>query len=89
MLVCSKREVKRVADLTDDETVDLWLIAKKLGRQLESYHKASSLTFCIQVRQLKETLTMCFFISANFYSLILLIKYNCLRLTCYHATTIF
>ncbi|KAL2990565.1 hypothetical protein AAZX31_11G209800 [Glycine max] len=31
-----------------DETVDLWLIAKKLGRQLESYHKASSLTFCIQ-----------------------------------------
>ncbi|RZB81056.1 Bifunctional bis(5'-adenosyl)-triphosphatase/adenylylsulfatase FHIT [Glycine soja] len=48
VLVCSKREVKRVADLTDDETVDLWLIAKKLGRQLESYHKASSLTFCIQ-----------------------------------------
>ncbi|KAL2597829.1 hypothetical protein AAZV13_11G186800 [Glycine max] len=34
--------------VTDDETVDLWLIAKKLGRQLESYHKASSLTFCIQ-----------------------------------------
>nr|ACU16812.1 unknown [Glycine max] len=48
VLVCSKREVKHVADLTDDETVDLWLIAKKLGRQLESYHKASSLTFCIQ-----------------------------------------
>ncbi|XP_020203679.1 bifunctional bis(5'-adenosyl)-triphosphatase/adenylylsulfatase FHIT isoform X2 [Cajanus cajan] len=27
---------------------DLWRIAKKLGRQLESFHKASSLTFCIQ-----------------------------------------
>ncbi|KAH1153240.1 hypothetical protein GLYMA_18G049000v4 [Glycine max] len=42
------REVKRVADLTDDETIDLWRIAKKLGRQLESYHKASSLSFGIQ-----------------------------------------
>ncbi|KAH1196852.1 hypothetical protein AAZV13_18G046200 [Glycine max] len=40
--------VKRVADLTDDETIDLWRIAKKLGRQLESYHKASSLSFGIQ-----------------------------------------
>ncbi|XP_006602046.1 bifunctional bis(5'-adenosyl)-triphosphatase/adenylylsulfatase FHIT-like [Glycine soja] len=48
VLVCSKREVKRVADLTDDETIDLWRIAKKLGRQLESYHKASSLSFGIQ-----------------------------------------
>ncbi|TKY47276.1 Nitrilase and fragile histidine triad fusion protein NitFhit [Spatholobus suberectus] len=26
-----------------------WRIAKKLGGQLESYHKASSLTFCIQL----------------------------------------
>nr|KYP38764.1 Bis(5'-adenosyl)-triphosphatase [Cajanus cajan] len=40
--------VKRVADLTDDETIDLWSIAKKLGRQLESFHKASSLRFGIQ-----------------------------------------
>nr|KYP38763.1 Bis(5'-adenosyl)-triphosphatase [Cajanus cajan] len=47
-LVCPKRKVKRVADLTDVETIDLWRIAKKLGRQLESFHKASSLTFCIQ-----------------------------------------
>lgn len=69
MLVCSKREVKRVADLTDDETIDLWRIAKKLGRQLESYHKASSLSFGIQVRQLKKTLTMCFFVSTKFYRL--------------------
>ncbi|XP_052735235.1 bifunctional bis(5'-adenosyl)-triphosphatase/adenylylsulfatase FHIT-like [Vigna angularis] len=48
VLVCPKREVKRVADITDEENIDLWYIAKKLGRQLESYHKASSLTFCIQ-----------------------------------------
>ncbi|KAL2955802.1 hypothetical protein AAZX31_18G049000 [Glycine max] len=34
--------------VTDDETIDLWRIAKKLGRQLESYHKASSLSFGIQ-----------------------------------------
>lgn len=59
MLVCPKREVKRVADLTADENIDLWNIAQKLGRQLESYHKASSLTFCIQVRQLIKSL-LCF-----------------------------
>ncbi|KAI6703069.1 hypothetical protein NL676_012205 [Syzygium grande] len=31
-----------------DETTDLWLTAKKVGGQLEHYHKASSLTFTIQ-----------------------------------------
>ncbi|KAF7831202.1 bifunctional bis(5'-adenosyl)-triphosphatase/adenylylsulfatase FHIT-like [Senna tora] len=48
VLVCPKREVKRVADLTADETCDLWLSAQKIGRLLESYHNASSLTFGIQ-----------------------------------------
>ncbi|KAJ0985350.1 hypothetical protein J5N97_003706 [Dioscorea zingiberensis] len=42
------REVKRFLDLTVDETTDLWLTAKKIGGQLENYHKASSLTFTIQ-----------------------------------------
>ncbi|WJX31139.1 bis(5'-adenosyl)-triphosphatase [Trifolium repens] len=42
------REVKRFVDLTADETSDLWLTAQKVGRQLESYHKASSLTLAIQ-----------------------------------------
>jgi len=57
--------VKRVTDLTDEETIDLWYIAKRLGRQLENYHKASSLTFCLQVRQLKKTLTMRFLVSTK------------------------
>lgn len=48
MLICPKREVKRVADLTADEMTELWMIAQKVGRQLESFHKASSLTFVIQ-----------------------------------------
>ncbi|OIT01106.1 bifunctional bis(5'-adenosyl)-triphosphataseadenylylsulfatase fhit [Nicotiana attenuata] len=48
VLVCPRREVKRFADLTADETSDLWLTAQKVGKQLESYHKASSLTFAIQ-----------------------------------------
>ncbi|KEH34542.1 bis(5-adenosyl)-triphosphatase-like protein [Medicago truncatula] len=48
LMLIKKREVKRVADLTDDENVELWRIAHKLGRQLESYHNATSLTFCIQ-----------------------------------------
>ncbi|KAL7081862.1 hypothetical protein ACP275_14G064900 [Erythranthe tilingii] len=42
------RDVKRFIDLTTDETSDLWLTAQKIGRQLETYHKASSLTFAIQ-----------------------------------------
>ncbi|KAI5568136.1 hypothetical protein BDE02_13G138700 [Populus trichocarpa] len=31
-----------------DETSDLWLTAKKVGRQLESFYMATSLTFTIQ-----------------------------------------
>ncbi|KAK4838852.1 hypothetical protein QYF36_016984 [Acer negundo] len=48
VLVCPRREVKRFVDLTADETSDLWLSAQKVGKQLECYHKASSLTFSIQ-----------------------------------------
>ncbi|XP_019439571.1 PREDICTED: bifunctional bis(5'-adenosyl)-triphosphatase/adenylylsulfatase FHIT-like [Lupinus angustifolius] len=48
VLICPKREVKRVADLTAEEITEMWIIAQKLGRKLESYHKASSLTFVIQ-----------------------------------------
>ncbi|WOG86012.1 hypothetical protein DCAR_0105215 [Daucus carota subsp. sativus] len=40
--------VKRFVDLTGDETSDLWIVAQKVGKQLEYYHKASSLTFAIQ-----------------------------------------
>ncbi|XP_062197797.1 bifunctional bis(5'-adenosyl)-triphosphatase/adenylylsulfatase FHIT [Phragmites australis] len=48
VLVCPKREVKRFADLSSDETSDLWATAKEVGARLEQYHKASSLTFAIQ-----------------------------------------
>uniref|UniRef100_A0A0E0MBU0 HIT domain-containing protein n=1 Tax=Oryza punctata TaxID=4537 RepID=A0A0E0MBU0_ORYPU len=46
--VCPKREVKRFADLSSDETSDLWVTAKEIGVRLEQYHKASSLTFAVQ-----------------------------------------
>ncbi|KAE8816581.1 Bis(5'-adenosyl)-triphosphatase [Hordeum vulgare] len=42
------REVKRFADLSSDETGDLWVIAKEVGAKLEQYHKASSIAFAIQ-----------------------------------------
>uniref|UniRef100_A0A453HQ50 HIT domain-containing protein n=2 Tax=Aegilops tauschii subsp. strangulata TaxID=200361 RepID=A0A453HQ50_AEGTS len=48
VLVCPKREVKRFADLSSDETSDLWVTAKEVGAKLEQYHKASSITFAIQ-----------------------------------------
>ncbi|KAL1537495.1 bis(5'-adenosyl)-triphosphatase [Salvia divinorum] len=47
-LLLKRRDVKRFIDLTGDETSDLWLTAQKIGRQLESYHKATSLTLAIQ-----------------------------------------
>ncbi|KAF3659435.1 Bis(5'-adenosyl)-triphosphatase [Capsicum annuum] len=46
--IIMRREIQRFAELTTDETSDLWLTAQKVGKQLESYHKASSLTFAIQ-----------------------------------------
>lgn len=46
--MCPKREVKRFADLSTDETIDLWVTAKEVGVRLEQYHQASSLTFTIQ-----------------------------------------
>ncbi|CAN1346187.1 Bifunctional bis(5'-adenosyl)-triphosphatase/adenylylsulfatase FHIT [Linum perenne] len=49
VIVCLKREVKRFGDLTAAETGGLWLTAQKVGSQLESFHKATSLTFAIQV----------------------------------------
>lgn len=49
MLVCPRRDAVRFGDLTADETRDLWLTAQTVGTQLESYHKASSLAFAIQV----------------------------------------
>ncbi|KAJ0770480.1 putative histidine triad (HIT) protein [Helianthus annuus] len=48
VLVCPRREVKRFVDLTPEETSDLWISAQKVGKQLEKYHRASSLTFAIQ-----------------------------------------
>jgi bis(5'-adenosyl)-triphosphatase len=48
--VCPKRGAKRFADLSSDETSDLWITAKEVGARLEQYHKASSLTSSIQVR---------------------------------------
>ncbi|KAK6933942.1 Protein of unknown function DUF247, plant [Dillenia turbinata] len=47
-LTSLRREVKCFVDLTDEETSDMWLTARKVGSQLENYHKASSLTFSIQ-----------------------------------------
>ncbi|KAK8661413.1 hypothetical protein V6N13_091018 [Hibiscus sabdariffa] len=48
VLVCPRREVKRFADLTVEETQDLWLTAQRIGGGIERFHKASSLTFTIQ-----------------------------------------
>uniref|UniRef100_A0A0E0RD16 HIT domain-containing protein n=1 Tax=Oryza rufipogon TaxID=4529 RepID=A0A0E0RD16_ORYRU len=40
--------VKLFADLSPDETRDLWIMAKDIGVRVEQYQRASSLTFTIQ-----------------------------------------
>ncbi|KAK1412705.1 hypothetical protein QVD17_34167 [Tagetes erecta] len=50
------REVKRFVDLTNEETIDLWISVKKIAKQLENYHKASSLTFTIQIDEKEKEL---------------------------------
>ncbi|GER54994.1 bis(5'-adenosyl)-triphosphatase-like protein [Striga asiatica] len=51
-----------VPDLTADEVSDLWLSAQKIGSRLETYHKASSLTYAIQIdlkeKELKQNLDL-------------------------------
>lgn len=48
VLVSSKRIVPRFAELTDEEAIDLWLTAKRIGAKLEPHFCSSSLTFGIQ-----------------------------------------
>uniref|UniRef100_A0A0D9XNJ1 Uncharacterized protein n=1 Tax=Leersia perrieri TaxID=77586 RepID=A0A0D9XNJ1_9ORYZ len=54
----AQRHVKRFADLTPDETCDLCITAKDVGVRLEQYHKASSLTFTIQIHAKSEILNL-------------------------------
>nr|XP_015620369.1 bifunctional bis(5'-adenosyl)-triphosphatase/adenylylsulfatase FHIT isoform X2 [Oryza sativa Japonica Group] len=48
VLICPKSLVKLFADLSPDETRDLWIMAKDIGVRVEQYQRASSLTFTIQ-----------------------------------------
>ena len=48
VLVVSKRVCLRFDDLTWEETVDLWSLAKRVGHLLEQHVGASSLTFALQ-----------------------------------------
>ncbi|KAL1969814.1 hypothetical protein VTN77DRAFT_7323 [Rasamsonia byssochlamydoides] len=48
VLVSPRRCVPRVADLTPDETADLFLTVRKVGRMVERVYNASSLNIAIQ-----------------------------------------
>uniref|UniRef100_A0A0C9RQ64 Bis(5'-adenosyl)-triphosphatase n=1 Tax=Wollemia nobilis TaxID=56998 RepID=A0A0C9RQ64_9CONI len=48
VLVCPRRMLPRFADLSTEETIDLWLSAQRIGSALQSHFNASSLTFTIQ-----------------------------------------
>lgn len=48
VLVIPRRRVPRFTNLSNEEVSDLWTIAKKVGKALESYFRSTSLTFTIQ-----------------------------------------
>ena len=48
VLVVTRRIIKRFESLTEDEIVDVWTLAKKVGSALEKHHGATSLTYAIQ-----------------------------------------
>lgn len=48
VLVCPRRLVKRVADLTPPEAGELFLTVQRVGRMIERVHGASSLNITIQ-----------------------------------------
>ena len=48
VLIISRRVVARFADLTPEETTDLWSLAKRVGTSIEPHFGATSLTYAIQ-----------------------------------------
>ena len=48
VLIVSRRVVRRFHDLTDEETADLWSLAKRVGAVIEPHFGATSLTYAIQ-----------------------------------------
>jgi len=48
VLVCPRRVVPRLSDLSYDEVVDLFLTVQKVGRMVERVFKASSLNIAMQ-----------------------------------------
>lgn len=48
VLVSTKRLCKHLTDLTDEETADLFVVAKKVQKMLERFHNVTSSTVCVQ-----------------------------------------
>ncbi|KAK6747314.1 hypothetical protein RB195_000490 [Necator americanus] len=48
VLICPKRVCNHLTELTDAETADLFIVAKKVQRMIEKVHGVSSSTVCIQ-----------------------------------------
>uniref|UniRef100_A0A1I7SXH6 Nitrilase and fragile histidine triad fusion protein NitFhit n=1 Tax=Caenorhabditis tropicalis TaxID=1561998 RepID=A0A1I7SXH6_9PELO len=48
VLISPKRVVQHLTDLTDSETADLFIVAKKVQSMLEKHHKVKASTVCVQ-----------------------------------------
>lgn len=48
VLVIPHRRTSRFAELTPDEVADLWSVAQRVGRVMETHHGATACTYAIQ-----------------------------------------
>ncbi|CAB3403560.1 unnamed protein product [Caenorhabditis bovis] len=48
VLVSTKRVVEKLTELNDEETADLFILAKKIQKMIEKFHGVESTTICVQ-----------------------------------------
>ncbi|PAV65628.1 hypothetical protein WR25_12320 [Diploscapter pachys] len=48
IVICPKRVAERLTDLSDEETADLFVVAKKVQKMLEKHYNVTSSTLCVQ-----------------------------------------
>lgn len=48
VLISPKRVTERLTDLSDSETADMFIVAKKVQAMLEKHHNVKASTICVQ-----------------------------------------
>ena len=59
VLVCSRREVPKIQDLTEVETIDMFMTAHDVCRKLQKIHKVEYQVFCQNGKDAGQTVPHC------------------------------